>query len=96
MTRPRVWWFALTVALFLPLRRAAAEPIAADKLPEAPFAAPAGGPEGEYMKTLHAHIHRRWADNFLRLAAEKLPPVNPLNQPGLTAEADLSSRPTAS
>ena len=89
MTRPRVCWFALTVALLLPLRRAAAEPIAADKLAEPPVSAAAGGPENDYLKTLHAHIHKRWADNFLRLAAEKLPPVNPLNQPGLTAEADL-------
>jgi HEAT repeat protein len=88
MTRPGVWWFALAVAVVLPLRRAAAEPIAADKLPEAPLADPKG-PEGDYLKTLHAHIHKRWADNFLRLAGEKLPPVNPLNQPGLTAEADV-------
>jgi hypothetical protein len=87
-TRPGVWWFALAVAVVLPLRRAAAEPIAADKLPEAPLADPKG-PEGDYLKTLHAHIHKRWADNFLRLAGEKLPPVNPLNQPGLTAEADV-------
>ena len=89
MTRRGVWWFALALGLVLPLRRAAAEPIAADKLPEPPLTDRAGGPEGEYLKTLHAHIHRRWADNFLRLAGEKLPPVNPLNQPGLTAEADV-------
>jgi TonB family protein len=89
MTRSGVWWVALGLSLLLPPRRAAAEPIAADKLPEPPLADRAGNPEGDYLKTLHAHIHRRWAENFLRLAAEKLPPVNPLNQPGLTAEADV-------
>ena len=88
-----VWSFALVGALLIPLRRAAAEPIAADKLPETamPAASAAGtpGPERDYLRALHTHIHRRWTDNFLRLAGEKLPPVNPLNQPGLTAEADI-------
>jgi len=88
-----VWSFALVGALLLPLRRAAAEPIAADKLPETamPAAMSDGtpGPERDYLRALHTHIHRRWTDNFLRLAGEKLPPVNPLNQPGLTAEADI-------
>ena len=34
-----VWSLALVGGLLFPLRRAAAEPIAADKLPEAPLAA---------------------------------------------------------
>ncbi|HMF42579.1 MAG TPA: energy transducer TonB [Polyangia bacterium] len=72
----------------LPLQRAAADPIAADKLAEPPLAVVAG-PEAEYLRALHDHIHKRWADNFLRLAAEKLPPINPLNQAGLTAEAEI-------
>jgi HEAT repeat protein len=84
-----VWSLALVGGLLFPLRRAAAEPIAADKLPEAPLAAPGSGPEAAYLKVLHGHIHKRWADNFLRLAGEKLPAINPLNQPGLTAEADI-------
>jgi len=79
--------FAATWAA--PLRRAAAEPIAADKLPETALVDTSAGADGAYLRTLHAHIHRRWADNFLRLAAEKLPAVNPLNQPALTAEADI-------
>ena len=79
----------LVLGSLLAARRAWADAIAADKLPETPLADRAGGPEGDYLRTLHAHIHRRWADNFLRLAAEKLPAVNPLNQPGLTAEADI-------
>ena len=89
MRRPGVWWVAVVVAVLLPLRRAAADPIAADKLPETAMADGSAGPERDYLRALHAHIHRRWSDNFLRLAAEKLPPVNPLNQPGLTAEADI-------
>jgi TonB family protein len=84
-----VWLVAGVVGLTLAPRRAGADPIAADKLPEAPLADRSGGPEGDYLRTMHAHIHKRWADNFLRLAGEKLPPVNPLNQPGLTAEADI-------
>jgi len=84
-----VWWVAVTLGFICAPRRAAADQIAADKLPEAPLAAAGTAPETAYLKTLHGHIHRRWADNFLRLAAEKLPPVNPLNQPGLTAEADI-------
>jgi len=78
----------LLAGVALPLQRAAADPIAADKLAEVPLGT-AAGPEADYLRTLHAHIHKRWADNFLRLAAEKLPPINPLNQAGLTAEADI-------
>jgi hypothetical protein len=72
----------------VPIRRAGAETIPADKLPEIPLVAPAG-PEGEYLKALHAHIHKRWVDNFLHLVGEKLPAANPLNDPKLTAEADI-------
>lgn len=89
MRRLGVWLVAAVVGLTFAPRRAAADPIAADNLPEAALSDRSGGKEGEYLSALHAHIHRRWADNFLRLAAEKLPPVNPLNQAGLTAEADI-------
>src|SRR5262245_27067569 len=90
MTRLGVWSFALALSLLVPLRRAAADTIPADKLPEAAVSGGSGSPaEGDYLRTLHGHIHRRWADNFLRLAAEKLPPINPLNRPELTAEADI-------
>jgi TonB family protein len=94
MNRPRSSLLVATVSVAvvaavaaLP-RRADAEAIPADKLPELPLAAPAG-PEGDYLKALHAHIHRRWVDNFLHLVGEKLPAVNPLNDPKLTAEADI-------
>ncbi len=69
-----VWAFALAAGSLLPMHRAAAEPIAADKLPEPPLGDRSSGPEGDYLKAIHGHIHRRWADNFLRLAGEKLPP----------------------
>lgn len=82
--------FVLLAGVVLPLQRAAADPIAADKLPEFVPPQPLASPEESgYLKTLHAHIHKRWSDNFLRLAAEKLPPINPLNQGGLTAEAEI-------
>jgi TonB family protein len=84
-----VWSLAVVVGLAFAPRRAGAEPLAADKLPETALADRSGGAEGAYLKAVHAHIHKRWADNFLRLAAEKLPAVNPLNQAGLTAEADI-------
>ena len=91
MTRvgPRWLVFMLVVGSLLASGRARADAIAADKLPETPLADRTGGPEGDYLRTLHAHIHRRWVDNFLRLVADKLPAVNPLNQPGLTAEVDI-------
>jgi TonB family protein len=92
MRRLGLWSFAVVGALLFPLRRAAADPIAADKLPETAIPAmsdASAGPERDYLRTMHTHVHRRWTDNFLRLAGEKLPPINPLNQPGLTAEADI-------
>jgi HEAT repeat protein len=78
----------LVLAVAVPAGNAAADTIPADKLSEAPLAVPPG-PEGEYLKTLHNHIHRRWVDNFLHLVGEKLPAVNPLNDPNLSAEADI-------
>ncbi|HVZ89409.1 MAG TPA: HEAT repeat domain-containing protein [Polyangia bacterium] len=77
----------LFCAAFAPLRAQAA-PIAADKLPETPLAAPPGA-EATYLATLHAHVHKRWADNFLRLIAEKLELSNPLNVPDRATEVDL-------
>lgn len=79
----------LLVAAFFTGRSAHAEAISADKLPELPLADRAGGAEGEFLRALHAHVHRRWTDNFLRLAAEQLPQSNPVNNPALAAEADL-------
>ncbi len=63
--------------------------IAADKLPESPLPLPAAGPEASYLKEVHAAIHRRFTENFLRLIGEKLELTNPLNVPTLEAEVDL-------
>ena len=92
MKRPQVrpWSVSfLTLALLgLLARRAEADTIGADKLAEAPLVA-GNGPEGAYLRDLHAHIHRRWAENFLRLVGEKLPASNPLNDAGKAAEVDV-------
>src|SRR5437764_567101 len=87
---PRIVPLLLLVSATLaPVARARAEAIAADKLPEAPLADRAGGAEADYLRLLHRHLHRRWADNFLRLAAEQLPATNAVNNPTLAAEADI-------
>src|SRR5689334_10819660 len=71
--------------------RATAEPLPADKLPEtAAQAEKMPGAEGDYARRLHAHVHKRWADNFLRLVGEKLEGTNPLNDGARTAEVDIT------
>src|SRR5262245_52003113 len=69
---------------------AVAETIPADRLPEQPLAEGAPPVEAEYLRKLHAHIHRRWATNFLRLVGESLPLSNPLNEGSRTAEVDFA------
>ena len=49
--------------------------------------APAG-PEGEYLRALHAHIHRRWADKFLRLVGGEAA----AREPAERGEADRRGR----
>jgi hypothetical protein len=49
-----------------------------------------GGPnDSEYLRKLHAHVHKRWADNFLALIQQNLGLENPLNDPARVAEADV-------
>src|SRR5689334_15891840 len=82
---------ALPVVLAGAAGRAAAATIAADKLPEPAVAPGVPRAEADYLQLLHAHVHRRWADNFLRLIGETLPATNPLNsEPGRTAEVDVT------
>ena len=89
MNRPTVFLSALALcAGFCPAVVAATLP--ADKLPELPLALPPPGPEAAYLTKLHAHIHRSWSDNFLRLVGEKLELNNPLNVPDRMAEAYAS------
>jgi hypothetical protein len=49
-----------------------------------------GGPNDlEYLRQIHAHVHKRWADNFLALIGQNLALGNPLNDPARVAEADV-------
>ncbi len=61
-------------------------------LPNDKAAEPAvmGGPNDlEYLRKLHAHVHKRWADNFLQLIGQNLKLSDPLNDPTRVAEADV-------
>jgi TonB family protein len=90
MTRSSMTRFAGALLLVgltaLPARAAI---IPADKLPESPLPLPPPGPEASYLTAVHARIHGRWSDNFLRLIGEKLELNNPLNVPDRSAEVDL-------
>ncbi len=88
MNRPIAFLSALVLCIALGPAAVAAT-IPADKLPESPLALPPPGPEATYLAKLHAHIHRSWSDNFLRLIGEKLELNNPLNVADRTAEVDL-------
>ena len=88
MKRSTVFLSALCLGLAVG-RAASAATLPADKLPEQPLASAAAGAEASYLAAIHAHIHLRWSDNFLRLIGEKLELNNPLNVPDRTAEVDL-------
>ena len=47
------------------------------------------GPGGDYLKTLHAHIHQRWTDNFLRLIGRSCRRRTRSTTPTRAAEADI-------
>jgi TonB family protein len=88
MNRPTLFLSALVVCTGLgPAAVAATLP--ADKLPELPLALPPPGAEATYLGKVHAHIHRSWTDNFLRLIGDKLELNNPLNVPDRVAEVDV-------
>lgn len=91
MTRSQTLWCAPLALLWLSLHPspAAATPIPADKLPEMAIPPSPPGPEAAYLSSVHAGIHRRWTDNFLRLIGEKLEASNALNTPDRSAEIDL-------
>jgi TonB family protein len=90
------WGLALVAPILASLglasfdaRGAVAATIAADKLPEGAGPPPAPGAEASYLPDLHAHVHRRWANNFLRLVGENMEASNPLNTPDRSAEVDV-------
>jgi HEAT repeat protein len=67
--------------------RAAAVPLPSDKVAEP--AVMAGPGDLEYLKKVHAHVHKRWTDNFLALIGQNLAANNPLNDASRVAEADI-------
>jgi TonB family protein len=91
MTRSKILWCAPLTLLWMGLHPslAVATPIPADKLPEVAVPPSPPGPEAGYLRDIHAGIHKRWTDNFLRLVGEKLDPANQLNTPDRSAEIDL-------
>jgi TonB family protein len=78
--------------LFTGILFAPASPVAAATLPSDKVAEPAlmGGPNDlPYLTTLHAHVHKRWTDNFLALVGQNLALGNPLNDAARAAEVDV-------
>jgi HEAT repeat protein len=67
--------------------RAAAATLPSDKVAEP--AIMAGPGDLEYLKKVHAHVHKRWTDNFLALIGQNLAANNPLNDASRVAEADI-------
>jgi hypothetical protein len=77
---------AAFVAVF-PAGRAGAAALPSDKVAEPAIM---GGPgDVDYLRKVHAHVHKRWADNFLSLIGQNLPLTNPLNDAARVAEADI-------
>ncbi|HMC94594.1 MAG TPA: HEAT repeat domain-containing protein, partial [Polyangia bacterium] len=92
----KTWGLALVAPILASLGLASfdaggavAATIPADKLPEGAGPPPAPGAEASYLPDLHAHVHRRWANNFLRLVGENMEASNPLNTPDRSAEVDV-------
>ena len=42
-----------------------------------------------YLSTLHGKVHRDWADNFLAMAAARLPKDHPVNLPTRAGGGEL-------
>jgi TonB family protein len=67
-------------------------PGTAATLPSDKVAEPAlmGGPNDlPYLRKLHAHVHKRWTDNFLALVGQNIALTDPLNDAARAAEADV-------
>jgi HEAT repeat protein len=50
----------------------------------------AAGAEGTFLRALHARVHTRWSDNFLKMAAAQLPKTHALNDAGLRAVVEVT------
>jgi len=73
---------AIALGVLIAAATAFAAPLPADKEKETPLAV-SEGPEASYLSRVHARAHSRWADNFLALASQTLPAIDPINQPTL-------------
>jgi TonB family protein len=51
------------------------------------------GPEAVYLRAVHNRVHRRWADSFLRMAADQLPRNHPVNVPTRRVVLDVTLAP---
>ncbi|HEX3695045.1 MAG TPA: HEAT repeat domain-containing protein [Polyangia bacterium] len=67
--------------------QARAESPPVDRLPEPTIAA--AGAEGDYLRAIHHQVHRRWAENFIRLAGETLPATDRVNDLTRAVEDEL-------
>jgi hypothetical protein len=65
----------------------AAEPPA---LPDPEPEIPGQGVEADYLRAIHARVHTRWNDNFLKTVAARLAPDHPLNAPELQVAVALT------
>ena len=78
---------SLAVLAFAGAGRASAATLPSDKVAEPAIM---GGPNDvEYLRKIHAHVHKRWADNFLALIGQNLELSNPLNDAARVAEVDV-------
>jgi TonB family protein len=87
MTRSGISLIVFAASAGLAVGQAVAAPLPSDKLAEPPLMA--GPNDAEYLTKVHAHVHKRWADNFLTLIGQNLALTDPLNDPGRVAEADI-------
>ena len=78
---------AVALGVLIAAATALAVPLPADKLNEPVIGGT--GVEGAYLQQVHQRVHSRWAENFLRLASEKLPASDPVNDATRTATADV-------
>jgi HEAT repeat protein len=78
---------AIAIGVLIAAATALAAPIAADKENETPITAT--GPEAQYLGKVHARVHSRWAENFLRLASAKLPASDAINDPARAVTVEL-------
>ncbi len=48
------------------------------------------GVEADFLRAAHARVHRRWADNFVAMAAAQLPRGHAVNDPGRRVSIEIT------